>query len=1544
MKLSRSRLYSSLAVLVTTLVTLLAALPVASAAPAPLRVAGLPSRASMASNAGRASLASNVATPEDKGPVGWDVYRRLDLLPFFRRGVQTRQFSSFDRSGGNGDFNTCLRTTSDNACVLAEATGPGEIDSIWLTNIANNDAGNVSGVGYINIQLDGQTVISASLQDVVDGKLGPPFVYPLVANADQSSGGDYIVVPMPYRQHMLVTTQYNHNPNYYHVTYRRFADANGVTTFNPSADNGADVIATLRAAGTADPKPARSNAVTTTTPFSVAAGGSLTFDPVQGPGEITALRLQLPRIVGPQPTVPITDDGRAFGRDNTTYSQFTVKIDPNNNGVRLTRRLDNEVGHQRAELYVDGTDVGISWPGSPAAPQPQVANQSVKLRLHGAYATVHPAATVAAPPYFENQSVELPAAATHGKTQITIKNVFISSDNDFNEFYYWVDSHVTVSGTDTLARTDTLDVGPDHTADETAHHYTIVGQTFAGVRTFSYAPSMQQQQTVAASSEVLRDTRLRISFDGQQTVDSPLDEFFGSSFGRYQVRSLFTAIDLDPNGYFSSWWPMPYRQSATITLVNNSTTPITGGQLLVTSALSNTWATALDPDTGDAGYFRTTSHAGPTTPGQDWSFLDAQGEGTFVGVTHGMSGPSSRVYLEGDERAYADGSRSPQIHGTGTEDFYEGGWYFDRDMFTDPFNGNPAHQPGTYGCPGDCTSTYRLMIADAVPFNAALRFGIEHGPVDDVPATYSSTAYWYGQDRYALRTTDTLDVGATASEAAHGYTSPDAGTPYTLTDTFEGNDGPPQPVTAAGLATTAPLTFTLSIDPNNGGILLRRMSDQANAYQAAEVYVNGTDAGLWLEPLGNAFHRWLDDSFELPAALTAGQVTATIELIPQPGAPPWNAARYTALSHVRPFSDQQPPSQVTGLTAQGASTNEITLSWQPASDNVGVDHYNVYGSTDPAFVDGPMTLIAQTTATGFTHQNLGLNQTWYYRVAAVDGAGNVGPDSAQASATTGSTLHIEAESLLPPITSTAPAVAQGNCCGVTWSNNQQLWFQSHAVGDDVTLAFTVPTSGAYDLSAVLTKAPDYGINTLSIDGHAVGQPFDGYNGNGVTTALVDDGQVALAAGQHTLTLTITGKNPSAAGYFAGIDYLELRLLEAPGTPTATVTGTTVPSATVTVTGTTVPSATASATVTATATTASPTAGTTVQPTETATVSATSTATATPTTTGTSAPATSTNTAVPPTATATSTAVPATATNTAVPPTATSTAAPPTMTSTATPVPATATNTAVPPTSTGTAVPPTATSTAVLPTSTSTAVPPTSTSMPTAPPVCQLFALPAFDTVPRGGNQALLIDAAPGSAITLTVRAKYPASATLYTDSSLAGDSFGRDLRGARVSGGYRYAFRVAASGLALLTFAIPHDARQGTVIIQAAAQEPCGLFKTVTTFQVRGTVRGGGAARAPGRAVTLAIPLPRGDTPPANTSQLARRGILRVMTRGHGATARRILLLTYHPRSAPASVKASATHPRSRPARAVKARAAHPRPHTLFGVAVDARGAGRASS
>ena len=297
-------------------------------------------------------------------------------------------------------------------------------------------------------------------------------------------------------------------------------------------------------------------------------------------------------------------------------------------------------------------------------------------------------------------------------------------------------------------------------------------------------------------------------------------------------------------------------------------------------------------------------------------------------------------------------------------------------------------------------------------------------------------------------------------------------------------------------------------------------------------------------------------------------------------------------------------------------------------------------------------------------------------------------------------------------------------------------------------------------------------------------------------------------------------------------------------------------------------------------TGQPTGGAGPTTTPTMAASATATVSATGTSTGTAVPATSTGTAV---ATDTGTAV-ATRTGTAV---ATDTGTSAAATSTGTVVSATSTATPVSATSTGTG---TAIPATVTPTETA--------GSPTPPPVCQLFVSPAFETVPRGGEQALVFETAPGAPLTVTIRARYPIHATLFTFGDPTNQ--GGELTGTPVSRGYRYTFRADQAGLTVLLFAIPRDARGGTVAVDVAASESCGLFKTVVTFEVRGRVQGASTATPlDGRALTLAVVLPRGNVLPASTSALRRRGVIRVVMRRHGTTVQRVLLVTYHPRSRP---------------------------------------------
>jgi hypothetical protein len=145
-----------------------------------------------------------------------------------------------------------------------------------------------------------------------------------------------------------------------------------------------------------------------------------------------------------------------------------------------------------------------------------------------------------------------------------------------------------------------------------------------------------------------------------------------------------------------------------------------------------------------------------------------------------------------------------------------------------------------------------------------------------------------------LAETDLVDVASDASRSAHGYTA--AGeTRGTLQSTFEGRDD--KTAVSHGVAgATGAVEFTVATTPSNDGVRLIRMSDQNVGYQRAAVFVDGTPAGEWLQPLANQRSRWLEDTFELPAALTAGKSSVAVRIVPVAGAPAWSAAQYRVLT------------------------------------------------------------------------------------------------------------------------------------------------------------------------------------------------------------------------------------------------------------------------------------------------------------------------------------------------------------------------------------------------------------------------------------------------------------------------------------------------------------------------------------------------------------------------------------------------------------------------------------------------------------------------
>ena len=92
-----------------------------------------------------------------------------------------------------------------------------------------------------------------------------------------------------------------------------------------------------------------------------------------------------------------------------------------------------------------------------------------------------------------------------------------------------------------------------------------------------------------------------------------------------------------------------------------------------------------------------------------------------------------------------------------------------------------------------------------------------------------------------------------------------------------------------------------------------------------------------------------------------------------------------------------------GVLVGSGGLGSASLSWGAASDNVGVVRYNVHRGTTAGFTPSLGNRVGQPAGTSFSDTGLAAG-SYYYRVAAEDAAGNVGPFSNEAAATVGDTV------------------------------------------------------------------------------------------------------------------------------------------------------------------------------------------------------------------------------------------------------------------------------------------------------------------------------------------------------------------------------------------------------------------------------------------------------------------------------------------------------------------------------------------------------------
>ncbi len=562
----------------------------------------------------------------------------------------------------------------------------------------------------------------------------------------------------------------------------------------------------------------------------------------------------------------LKDDGRA----HKGYSQFIMNITPDASEYKLIRRTDFGIGNQKARVYVDGVDAGV-WFSSGLDSENRWADKEFVI------------------------SKDLIA---DGKDDITIKIEFISSDIDWNEFYYWMLSDGKL--------TDELDV--KKLEDENIHSYTINNQLWEGFGEYTYGNEKFK------TDKLLQDVSLQIFFDGETipSVDAPIGLFFGSgTIENMAFQSLPIGILKGTNTMYC-YLPMPFKNSMEVKLVNNSVRDLTGVEIEVNYKV-------LEHEFTKIGYLKTQYNKEyPTTEDLDYNILTANGRGKYIGVVLEGRGATNELWLEGDERFYVDECRTPVSYGTGTEDYFNGAWYFNRGPFHLATHGFTVQD-------GVDRTLYRFHLSDPIYFEKEGVFGIEHGPINDISANYQSLAFYYLNNETSFTLTDEVNIGNSSSETNHNYKVDGIiNTQLSVIYQFEG-DNDTESITESGNYIDGTSEFTVSIDANKP-LKIKRMFDYSISDQNADVYVDNVFVGKWFTNGSNSDKQWREEFFGIPSAFTQNKNQITLKFVASVGEYKWSEFHYWIYS-----TDEQ------NLSNQEYLSNIISVYPNPTSRYINVD-------------------------------------------------------------------------------------------------------------------------------------------------------------------------------------------------------------------------------------------------------------------------------------------------------------------------------------------------------------------------------------------------------------------------------------------------------------------------------------------------------------------------------------------------------------------------------------------------------------------------------
>ncbi len=243
---------------------------------------------------------------------------------------------------------------------------------------------------------------------------------------------------------------------------------------------------------------------------------------------------------------------------------------------------------------------------------------------------------------------------------------------------------------------------------------------------------------------------LRAYWDDEQypSLETPLGDFFANGWcERCNVNSLPIAVN--PAGGMNSYWEMPFRQGARLTIENLANEEV---------VLYYQVDYVLTEVPKDVGYFHAQwRRSNPLAYKQVHTLLDrVQGHGHYVGTYIAWQSNTTGWWGEGEIKFYLDGDQDfPTICGTGTEDYFGGAWNFEQPSgqygsYSTAFLGLPqVIKPDSLYRSQQRFGMYRWHIMDPIRFEKDLRVTIQalgwrsggrYLPLQD---DIASVAFWY---------------------------------------------------------------------------------------------------------------------------------------------------------------------------------------------------------------------------------------------------------------------------------------------------------------------------------------------------------------------------------------------------------------------------------------------------------------------------------------------------------------------------------------------------------------------------------------------------------------------------------------------------------------------------------------------------------------------------------------------------------------------------------------------------------------------------------